>query len=106
MKRRQRTAAINIATIATHEIIAAESGLQIKITSIFFTVGGEVNITLYDGAAAVTGAMDFGGTSEPRGMVVALGQCPIELRTGSAFNIAIDAAIQVSGNVTYYLEKA
>ena len=97
------TAAISIATAADHTIIAAVTGKKIIITSLFFTVGGDVNVTLKDGATAISGAMDFGGTSEPRGMVVNFADIAIALGSGNAFVITLSAAVQVSGTVVYYL---
>ena len=103
MLRPIKSASINIATAADHTIIAAVSGKKIIITSLLFTAGGDVNITLKDGTTALTGAMDFGGTSEPRGMVSNFSDCPLELTPGNAFVITLSAAIQVSGLVCYYL---
>ena len=98
------TTAISIATAADHTIIAAVSGKRIVVTSIVFTVGGDVNVTLKDGTTALSGAMDFGGTSEPRGMVVNFGDIVMRLSVGNAFIITLSAAVQVSGFVVYYVE--
>ena len=98
------TAAINIATAADHTIIAAVSGKKIVVTTLVFTVGGDVNVTLKDGTTSLSGAMDFGGTSEPRGMVVNFADIVMKLSTGNAFVITLSAAVQVSGFVVYYLE--
>jgi len=95
--------AINIATAATHEIIPAAAGKRIRITSLMLTVGGEVNITLYNGAVALSGAMDFGAASEPRGMVSNFGNRAMELSASSSFKILLSAAVQVSGFVCYHL---
>ena len=95
--------AINIAAAATHEIIPVVAGKRIRITSIMLTVGGDVNITLYNGDTALSGAMDFGGTSEPRGMVSNFGNRAIELSVSSPFKILLSAAIQVSGFVCYHI---
>ena len=104
MVRKTLSAVINIATAASHTIIAAVSGRKIIITSFFFTAGGEVNVTLKDGTTALTGAMDFGGESEPRGIVSNFGDNAIELTPGNAFVITLSAAIQVSGLVCYHFE--
>ena len=96
-------AVINIATAATHEIIAAVAGFKISIASVCFTVAGECNITLLSAATPISGAMDFGGTNEPRGKTHTLGEHPLQTGTGEAFNITLSAAVQVSGYVTYYL---
>jgi len=104
MKRKILYTAINIATAGDHTIISAVSGRKICITSIFFTVAGEVDVTLKDGTTAISGPMDFGGTSEPRGMVSNFGDVSIELTPGKAVVIPLSAAVQVSGTVCYYYQ--
>ncbi len=104
IKGKSLTKAISIATAATHVIIPAVGAKRICITSLMFTVGGEVNITLYNGDTALSGAMDFGGTSEPRGMVSNFDNRPMELSDSLAFKIVLSAAVQVSGFVCYHLE--
>jgi len=96
-------AKIDFATAATHEIIAAVAGFKINITAIAFTVAGETNLTLKSGANAVSGAMDFGGTNEPRGLTHGMADYGVRLTVSEAFNITNSAAIQVSGYVSYYL---
>ena len=98
------SAKIDFATSGDHVIVAGVAGQQIKITSLVFTVGGETNITLMDGAAEITGPMDFGGTDEPRGIVHTQGFLPYELTEGAAFGINSSNAVQVSGCVTGYIE--
>ncbi len=95
--------AINISTLGVNSIITGSAGKKIFITSIMFTVGGAVNVTLLEGGAAMSGAMDFGGTSEPRGMVSNFGFHGIELGNGKGFSINLSAAVQVSGVVCYQL---
>lgn len=97
-------AVINIATAATHEIIAAVTGRKIKIVCLMFTVAGETNITLQSDTTLKSGALDFGGTDEPRGMVTHFGIAPLETVSGEAFKMTLSAAVQVSGFVTYFTE--
>lgn len=97
-------AVIDFATAATHEIVAAVTGKKIKIVNIMFTVAGETNLTFKSGTTAMSGAMDFGGTDEPRGMVHHFGDFPLETTSGEAFQITSSGAVQVSGYVTYYTE--
>jgi len=97
-------AVINIATGASHEIIAAVSGEKIHVCNFMFTVAGEVNVTLQSAANAISGALDFGGTDEPRAMVHNFGDFPLVLTVSEAFNILLSAAVQVSGYVTYFTE--
>jgi len=97
-------AVINFATAATHDIIAAVSGVKHKITTIVFTVAGDTNITLKDEDGNFTGAMDFGGTNEPRGFVSNHAQITMNCGTNKKFQIINSAAVQVSGYVLYYDE--
>ena len=98
------SAVINIATATTHTIIAAVADVKHHIVSILFTVAGDVNITLKDEAANLSGPMDFGGTDEPRGMTHNFDPIPLVCGTNKAFQILLSAAVQVSGVVTYYDE--
>lgn len=98
------SAKIDIVSAATHIIIPGLSLKKIRIVSLFFTVAGDVNVTLYDGSAAISGPMDFGGTSEPRGIVIPFPYSPLELSAGAAFRIELSAAVQVSGTVCYYYQ--
>lgn len=100
----EKSAVITIASAATHDIIAAVADVKHHICSIFFTVAGDVNITLKDEDGNLTGAMDFGGTDEPRGMTHDFGLMPLVCGTNKKFQILLSAAVQVSGVVTYYDE--
>ena len=97
-------AVIDFATAATHEIIALVAGQKIKIKNIMLTVAGETNLTFQSDATALSGAMDFGGSDEPRGMVHNLGDAPLETIVNEAFKITSSGAVQVSGYVTYFTE--
>ncbi len=96
------TAAINFSTAIDSTIIAAVAASKIHLCGLLFTVGGETNITLKFGATAKTGAMDFGGTGEPKGIVAPI-WFDIPLGTNEAFVIASSAAVQVSGWAWYYV---
>ena len=98
------SAAINISASGLSTIISGVVNKRIKVVSLFFTVAGEVNVTLYDGASVISGPMDFGGTSEPRGIVVPFPYSPLELGAGNDFKINLSAAVQVSGTVCYYYQ--
>ena len=97
-------AVINFATAATHEIITAVTGKKIKIVNLMFTVAGETNITLKSDTTLKSGALDFGGTDEPRGMAQHFGDAPLETVSGEAFKMTSSGAVQVSGYVTYFTE--
>jgi len=98
------SAKIDFAGLGDNTIVAGVAGQKIKITGLVFTVGGETNITLKDGATEITGPMDFGGTNEPRGIVDTQGFLSYELTEGAAFVINSSLAVQVSGYVTGYIE--
>lgn len=102
--RKTARAVINFSTTANHTIAAAVAGKEIHITNITFTVGGETNLTFKSDTTAISGAMDFGGTDEPRGISDHLGCCPLKTTAGEAFVITSSAAVQVSGYVTGYYE--
>ena len=85
-------------------LVAGQAGKKIKVTSMSFTVAGETNITMKAGGTAITGPMDFGGTNEPRGMVISHGYVPYEIAAGSALVINSSAAVQVSGYITGFIE--
>jgi len=99
-----KQAVINENTAASNEIIAAVTGKKICIVNLVFTVGGEIDITLQSAGNALSGAMDFGGTSEPRGFVSNHGDFPLKTVAGEAFNILMSTAVQLSGYVVYYEE--
>lgn len=102
--RKTARAVINFSTADDHTIAAAVAGQEIHITNLTFTVGGETNLTFKSGSTAISGAMDFGGTNEPRGVSDHLGCCPLKTAAGEAFVITSSAAVQVSGYVTGYYE--
>ncbi len=99
-------AVISFATAADQTIVTADATKKIKVVSLRLTVAGETNLIFKRAATAISGAMDFGGTSEPRGMVDnGTIECPIlETDVNEAFVITNSAAIQVSGWIRYYLE--
>jgi len=98
------TAKIDIATAATHEIIAATAAQKIYLCSIVFTLSAENDITLKDDTTAFTGAMPFGGTGEPKGWSENYWPAPIPFTTNKPFQITLGSAEQVSGFCTYYKE--
>lgn len=95
---------INFTGTGDKEVVAAVSGFAICIATMAFTVGGETNLTLKSLATAISGAMDFGGSDEPRGLTHGLGDYPLKTAVGESFVIASSIDVQVSGYVTYFLE--
>jgi len=99
-----QTAKIDIATATRHEIVAATASQKIYVVGIFFTLSAENDITLENGTTALTGAMPFGGTGEPKGMTENWWPIGIPMSTNTAFNITLSTAAQVSGMALYYKE--
>jgi len=97
-------AKIDFNTASTHEIVALVAGKKIKVCNIMLTVAGETNLTFQSDATALSGALDFGGTDEPRGMVHSFGNFPLVTLVNEAFKITSSGAVQVSGYVTYFTE--
>ena len=93
--------AINISGAGENTIISGVTGKRLILYALFFTVGGEVDITLKDGSTNISGPMSFGASAEPRGMVVSQMHSPIELGEGNSFIINISVGVQVSGTVLY-----
>lgn len=86
------------------EIIELVEGFLICIGALAFTVGGDTNITLKSFETPISGAMDFGGENEPRGMTHGLGDHPLKTAAGEGFFMESEIDVQVSGYVTYHLE--
>lgn len=95
---------IDFATGAHNQIVALVAGKKIKVTNLVLTVAGEVNLTFESHETAISGAMDFGGTDEPRGMVINFGDSPMETVAGEAFKILSVGDVQVSGYCNYFTE--
>jgi len=96
-----KKAVINVATAADHTIVAAVTGKKIALRALALTVAGDTNLTWKSGSTAISGAMDFGGTNEPRGISHGLGKYPLETTAGQALVLTNSAAVQVSGYITY-----
>jgi len=101
-----KSAVISENTAATHELIGATAGQKIHVINMFFTVAGEVDITFLSAADPLTGVLDFGGVSEPRGAMIPLGIGPLVCATNKPFNMTLGQAILVSGFCTYYKQLA
>ena len=97
-------AVVNISSSGDNTIITGVSGKRIKISTLFFIVEGDVSITLYNGATAISGPMSFGGTNEPKGIISNYGDAPLKITQGNSFVVNLSAAVQVSGQVCYSLE--
>jgi len=98
-----QTAPIDMDTTGTEIIILPNPNFYLYIATIVLTVSGETNITLAFGAFGNSGAMDFGGDGEPRGIVIAMGNSPTSCGTGS-FQITSSEAVHVGGFISYFRE--
>lgn len=95
-----KSAVVNVATAATHAIVAAVTGKKIVIHRMFLVAGGEVAVTPKDGTTAYTGAMTL-IKGVPLVIDDATGFCPFEGTAATAFNLTLGGAVQVSGRVWY-----
>ena len=85
-------------------ILAPTPGYLVYVCTIVLTVSGQTNITLNMGVHGQSGAMDFGVTNEPSGIVMAMGNSPMPCG-GGGFKITSDGpGIHVGGFITYYYE--
>lgn len=96
-----KRAVINVTTAANHTIVTAVTGKKIALRAYALTAAGDVDLTWKSGTTAISGAMDFGGTDEPRGISHGLGKYPLETTAGEALVLTSTAAVQVSGYITY-----
>lgn len=100
-----RPAGISIAVAGTHIIIPAFPGFRTFISSIVFTVDDETDVALIFGTFGASGAMDFGGTDEPRGIVMTFGESPIPCGNGAFQIYSSGSTTAVKGFVSYYHER-
>ena len=100
-----QTAAIDLDDAGTEIIILPNPNFYLYIASIVLTVSGETDITLTFGVFGNSGAMDFGGDGEPRGIVIAMGNSPTSCGTGSFQITSTGDDIHVGGFISYYRES-
>ncbi len=101
-----QTAAISLSAAGTQIVVPVRSGYFLFIATIVLTVSGETDINFGFGVFGLSGSMNFGGTNEPRGIVIAMGDSPAPCGQG-AFSVSSGApSAAVGGFVTYYLEPA
>lgn len=99
------TASISLSTAGTQIIVPTPGRFTLFIATIVLTVSGETNISFGFGVFGNSGSMDLGGTDEPRGMVIAMGDSPAPCGQ-SGFTLTSNGVdVAVGGFVTYYLEK-
>lgn len=99
-----QTAPISLSTAGSKIIVPANYSFLLFIATIVLTVSGDTDISFTFGVFGSSGSMDFGGTNEPRGIVIAMGDSPAPCGAG-AFSVSSGGVgIAVGGFVTYYLE--
>jgi hypothetical protein len=83
-------------TIATHEIVAAQAGLKIRVLAFFATTADGLNLTFKSGSTTISGNLAVTGVMST--------YCPhgwFETAAGEALGFAIDAAEATSVHVVY-----
>ena len=90
----------------TRVVIAPTPGYRTYISSIVLTVDGETNVTIGMGVFGVSGAMDFGGEGQPKGIVMAMGNSPLPCGEGGLTISSDGAGVHLTGLVVYYYEQA
>ena len=97
-------AKIDTASSGDTSLVAATTGKKVKVVGFFLIASGAVSVKLRSGTTDLTGAMAVGANG---GLVVQggpAGEHVIETAAGSALNINLSAATQVSGAVRYVVE--
>jgi hypothetical protein len=98
------TAAISLSGAGTQIVVPTPGKFILFIATIVLTVSDETNISFTFGVFGSSGSLDLGGTDEPRGIVIAMGDSPAPCGKGG-FTVTSDGAgVAVGGFVTYYLE--
>ena len=101
-----QTAKISLTTAGTQIVVPQQSGYFLFVATIVLTVSGETDLSFIFGVFGSSGSMDFGGSNEPRGIVIAMGDSPAPCGQGGFSVSSGGVGIAVGGFVTYYLEKA
>ena len=99
------TAKISLSDAGTQIVVSGRADSLLFIASIVLTVSGETNLKFGFGIFGESGSMDFGGTDEPRGIVIAMGNSPAACGPEGFSVISDGAAIAVGGFVSYYQIK-
>ncbi len=93
-----KQAVISEVTIANNEIVAAVPGKSIRVVSLMYTVADAVNLQWKSATTGITGLMEFAASG---GLTHASQDGIFWTTKGQALNLDQDAAIQVSGVITY-----
>ena len=98
------TAPINILGPATQVIATGKADNRLWVATIVLTVSGETTITFTFGTMGISGTMNLGGTDEPKGIVIAMGNSPASCGMGGFSIYSSGPGISVGGFVTFFLE--
>jgi len=94
----------------TSQVLATVSGrLRLFVATIVITVTGETQISFTFGEAGSSGPIYLGGTDQPMGMVVAMGNSPTPCGRGSLLITATDPTgvkPSIGGWATCFVEEA
>ena len=95
-------ATISENTAATNEIIAAVTSQKIIVLGLILVSAGTVTVTFKTGSTAICGAIPLVANS---GFVMPYAEIGwMQTVAGEALNLTSDAAVQVSGLLTYITE--
>ena len=98
-------APINLQSPGSQMVISARSDYSLYIGAIVLTVTGETDIAFTFGQFGASGAISLGGSDEPRGIVIAMGNSPAPCGSGSFVVTSNGEDAYVGGFVTYFLWK-
>lgn len=107
-------AAVNVNASGDNTVVSAVTNAKIRVLSYVLMSGGTVNATwksdVGGGAVALSGAFPFTaqtGVSAAAGPSGAAGgrACHFETASGKALNLNLDANVQVSGHITYVIDR-
>jgi len=92
-------ASIDFATTATHEVIAAITGMKLRVVSMFLRSDDVVTIQLLSGATAIGGTMQMTDGDYIQLNINEYGH--FETSAATLLNMELSAAISVDGHVCY-----
>jgi hypothetical protein len=101
----QLAAAINIATVAEHTIVAAVSGQRIRVYAMWWWSGGTVQATPKSDSTILSGTLNLIAQSNPKWDPRLDDEPWFTTAVGEAFVISLAQATQVSG-VAHYVQSA
>ena len=99
-----QTAEIDFGIPGGNVVILSNPTRITYIATIALTVSKEANVTFDFGVFGPSGAMDFGGEDEPKGIVIAMGNSPISCGSGTFSVSASGHEGHCAGFVSYFQE--